>query len=44
MNALLAFAQRMLLVMAGLSLPSAAHAGLTVSGTQLRESNGNVLV
>ncbi|KPL48088.1 beta-mannosidase [Xanthomonas axonopodis] len=44
MNSLLSFAQRTLLVAAGLALSSAAHAGLTVSGTQLRESNGNALV
>ncbi|WP_372383409.1 glycoside hydrolase family 5 protein [Xanthomonas sp. NCPPB 1068] len=37
-------AQRALLLMAGLALASAAHAGLSVSGTQLRESNGNALV
>ncbi|PPT73575.1 beta-mannosidase [Xanthomonas arboricola pv. populi] len=34
----------MLLVVAGLALSSAAHAGLSVSGTQLRESNGNTVV
>lgn len=44
MNSLLSFAQRTLLVVAGLAASSAAHAGLTVSGTQLRESNGNALV
>ncbi|MBB5769443.1 mannan endo-1,4-beta-mannosidase [Xanthomonas arboricola] len=38
------FARRMLLVVAGLALSSAAHAGLSVSGTQLRESNGNTVV
>ncbi|MCC4611724.1 glycoside hydrolase family 5 protein [Xanthomonas campestris pv. esculenti] len=37
-------AQRALLLVAGLALASAAHAGLSVSGTQLRESNGNALV
>ncbi|CAD0325066.1 cellulase family glycosylhydrolase [Xanthomonas hortorum pv. gardneri] len=34
----------MLLITAGLALSSAAHAGLSVSGTRLRESNGNALV
>lgn len=34
----------MLLVVAGLALSFAAHAGLSVSGTQLRESNGNTVV
>ncbi|PPU38159.1 glycoside hydrolase family 5 protein [Xanthomonas arboricola] len=34
----------MLLVVAGLALSSAAHAGLSVSGTQLRESNGSAVV
>ncbi|PPU08142.1 glycoside hydrolase family 5 protein [Xanthomonas arboricola] len=34
----------MLLVVAGLALSSAAHAGLSVSGAQLRESNGNTVV
>ncbi|MCC4617690.1 glycoside hydrolase family 5 protein [Xanthomonas campestris pv. asclepiadis] len=38
------FARRTLLVVAGLALSSAAHAGLSVSGTQLRESNGNTVV
>ncbi|MBB4729728.1 mannan endo-1,4-beta-mannosidase [Xanthomonas arboricola] len=38
------FAHRMLLVVAGLAVSSAAHAGLSVSGTQLRESNGNTVV
>ncbi|MBB3802121.1 mannan endo-1,4-beta-mannosidase [Xanthomonas arboricola] len=37
-------AQRALLLVAGLALASAAQAGLSVSGTQLRESNGNALV
>ncbi|ASW44949.1 glycoside hydrolase family 5 protein [Xanthomonas hortorum pv. vitians] len=44
MKSLQSFAQRMLLITAGLALSSAAHAGLSVSGTQLRESNGNALV
>ncbi|WP_176341798.1 cellulase family glycosylhydrolase [Xanthomonas hortorum] len=44
MKKLKSFAQRMLLITAGLALSSAAHAGLSVSGTQLRESNGNALV
>ncbi|WP_115562093.1 glycoside hydrolase family 5 protein [Xanthomonas arboricola] len=37
-------AQRLVLLVAGLALASAAHAGLSVSGTQLRETNGNTLV
>jgi len=43
-NLLLSLAQRMFLVIAGFALSSAAHAGLTVSGTQLLESNGDALV
>ncbi|MCC8617009.1 glycoside hydrolase family 5 protein [Xanthomonas vesicatoria] len=37
-------AQRAMLLIAGLALASAAHAGLSVSGTQLRETNGSTLV
>ncbi len=37
-------AQRAVLLIAGLALASAAHAGLSVSGTQLRETNGSTLV
>ncbi|QJD67539.1 glycoside hydrolase family 5 protein [Xanthomonas campestris pv. badrii] len=37
-------AQRALLLIAGLALASVAHAGLSVSGTQLRETNGSTLV
>ncbi|PPU72156.1 MULTISPECIES: glycoside hydrolase family 5 protein [Xanthomonas] len=44
MNLFHRLAQRSVLLIAGLALTSLAHAGLSVSGTQLRESNGNALV
>ncbi|MBB4132610.1 cellulase family glycosylhydrolase [Xanthomonas sp. 3075] len=44
MKTVMSYVQRMLLVMAGLLLSSAAQAGLSVSGTQLREANGSALV
>ncbi|MCD0246327.1 glycoside hydrolase family 5 protein [Xanthomonas melonis] len=44
MNIFNRLAQRAVLLVAGLALTSLAHAGLSVSGTQLRESNGNALV
>ncbi|MCD0258758.1 glycoside hydrolase family 5 protein [Xanthomonas melonis] len=44
MNIFNRLAQRAVLLVAGLALTSLAHAGLSVSGTQLRESNGSALV
>lgn len=41
MNTIPRLAQRLVLILAGLVLASSAHAGLSVSGTQLKESNGN---
>lgn len=44
MNTIPRLAQRLVLILAGLVLASSAHAGLSVSGTQLKESNGNTLI
>ncbi|WP_115004530.1 glycoside hydrolase family 5 protein [Xanthomonas campestris] len=44
MNIIPRLAQRLVLILTGLVLASSAHAGLSVSGTQLKESNGNTLI